>query len=122
MGSVCDIQPQKKETHRTKLSAEGNLIDYPGEVITPTSDLATIEIHVNSAIQDIKPRYMCMDVKYFYLNNHMSRTEYVMLQISMIPQEFVDKYNLTEKSHHGYIFARVTKGIYGPPPSRTYST
>ena len=33
----------------------------------------------------------------------------------MIPQEFVEKYNLAEKSHNGYIYARVTKGIYGPP-------
>ena len=31
----------------------------------------------------------------------------------MIPQGFVDKYNLTEKAHNGYIFARVTKGMYG---------
>ena len=34
----------------------------------------------------------------------------------MIPQEFVEKYNLQEKAHNGYIYARVTKGIYGPPP------
>ena len=33
----------------------------------------------------------------------------------MIPQEFVEKYNLTEKSHNGYIYARVTKGMYGLP-------
>ena len=38
-----------------------------------------------------------------------------MIQISMIPQEFLDKYNLKGKSHNGYIFARVNKGIYGLP-------
>ena len=32
-----------------------------------------------------------------------------MIQISMIPQEFVEKYNLAEKSHNGYIYARLTK-------------
>ena len=31
----------------------------------------------------------------------------------MITQEFVDKYNLQEKSHNGYIYERVTKGMYG---------
>ena len=36
-----------------------------------------------------------------------------MIQIAMIPQEFLDKYNLQEKSHNGYIYAKVTKGIYG---------
>ena len=58
---------------------------------------------------------MCMDVKYFYLNNYMDRSEYIMIQISMIPQKIVDKYNLKEKYHNGYIFARVTKEIHGLP-------
>ena len=69
MRAVCNIQPQKTETHRTRLDARGNLIDYPGEVSTPTSDLPTMKLHVNSAISDVKSIYMCIDVKYFYLNN-----------------------------------------------------
>ena len=40
-----------------------------------------------------------------------------MIHIFMIPQEFVDKYNLKEKLHNGYIFTRVTKGMYGLPQS-----
>ena len=76
-----------------------------------------MKIHVNSAISDVKLSYMCMDVKYFYLNKQMERAEYITIYISMIPQEFVDKYNLTEKSHNGYIFTRVTKGMYGLPQS-----
>ena len=43
----------------------------------------------------------------------MDRDEYIMIHISMIPQEFVDKYDLTEKSQNGYIYERVTKGMYG---------
>ena len=85
------------------------MIDYAGEVRTPTSDLTTIEICIHSAISEVKSRYMCMDVKYFYLNNHMDRDKYIMIQISMIPQDFVEKYNLAEKSSNGYIYARVTK-------------
>ena len=33
----------------------------------------------------------------------------------MIPQEFVDKYNLKGKAQNGYIFERVTKGMYVIP-------
>ena len=55
----------KIETHSTRLTAGGNLIDYPGEVITPTSDLTTMKLHVNSAISDLKSRYMCIDVIFF---------------------------------------------------------
>ena len=43
---------------------------------------------------------MCIDVKYFYQNNQIDRAEYIMIQISMIPQKFVDKYNLKEKVHN----------------------
>ena len=38
-----------------------------------------------------------------------------MIQISIIPQEFVDKYNLKGKANNGYIFTRLTKGMYGIP-------
>ena len=54
--AVCDIRPQKKETHRTRLTAGGNIIDYPGDVNTSTLDLTTMKLHVNSAISDIKSR------------------------------------------------------------------
>ena len=83
--SVCNIRPQKKETHRTRLTAGGNIIYYPGEVITPTSDLTIMKLHVNSAILYVKSRYMCMYIKYFYLNNQMDGAEYIMIQIYMIP-------------------------------------
>ena len=53
---LCNIRPQKTETHRTTLNAGGNLIYYPGEVSTPTSDLTTMKLHVNSAISDVKSR------------------------------------------------------------------
>ena len=79
MRAVCDISPQKTETHRTRLTAGGNLIYYLGDVSTPTSDFTTLKIHINSAISDVKARYMCMDVKYFYLSNMMDRAEYIMI-------------------------------------------
>ena len=74
-----------------------------------------MKFHVNSANSDVKLRCMCMNVKYFYLNNMINGEEYIMIQIAMIPQEFVDKSNLQEKLHNGYIYARVTKGMYGIP-------
>ena len=92
--SVCDIKPQKKENHRKRISTGGNLIDYSGDVRTPSSDLTTTKLHINSTILVVKSRYTCMYVKYFYLNNMMDRSEYIMIQIAMILQEFVDKYNI----------------------------
>ena len=85
MRQVCDIRPQKIETHKTRLTAGGNLIYYPGEFSMPTSDLITMTLHVNRPISDVKPIYMCMDVKYFYLDKIMDTAEYIMIRIFMIP-------------------------------------
>ena len=35
--AVCNIGSQKRETQRTRLTAGGNFIDYPGEVIKSIS-------------------------------------------------------------------------------------
>ena len=50
---------------------------------------------------------MCMDVNDFYLNNQMDRDKYTTIQLSMIPQNFVEDIIS--------IYARVTKGMYGIP-------
>ena len=57
------------------------MIDYPGEFSTPTSDFTTMKLHIKRAISDVKSRYICMDVKDFYLNNQMERDEYIMIQL-----------------------------------------
>ena len=38
-----------------------------------------------------------------------------MIQIAITPQEFMNRYNLQEKAHNVYIYAMVSKGIYGIP-------
>ena len=91
MREVYDIRPHKTETRRTRLAEGRNILDYPGEVITSTTDLITMKIHVNSSLVGVKSRYMCMYMRYFYLNNMMDKSEYIMIHISTIPQEFVEK-------------------------------
>ena len=83
---VCNIRPHKTETCRIIITSGGNFIYDPGEVITPTSYLTTMKLHVNRAISEFKSRYMCMYVKYFYLNNHIDRVEYITIKISTVPQ------------------------------------
>ena len=47
---VCEIRPQKEETHRTRLTVGGNLVDYPGQTYTPTADITTFKIQVNDIL------------------------------------------------------------------------
>ena len=80
--------------------------------------MTTTKLHINSAISDVKSRYICMNVKDFYLKNQMDRGEYIMIQISMIPQEFLEEYNIAE-NHTMYIYIfKGNKGNVQTTPSR----
>ena len=47
---VCDIKEHKSETHRTRLTVGGNLLDFPGMLSTPTATVTTAKCLFNSVI------------------------------------------------------------------------
>ena len=47
---VAEIRPQEAETHRTRLTVEGNSINFPGDVTTTTADLITDKLIFNSVL------------------------------------------------------------------------
>ena len=55
----------KSETHLTRLTVVCNLIDYPGDVITPTADLATLKLLLNNTISTLIARFMTGGIKTF---------------------------------------------------------
>ena len=70
---VLGYQPQKTKPNRTRLTVGGNLINFPGNTSTPTSDLTTANLVINSTISTPGDQYMCGDVKNFYLGAPMAR-------------------------------------------------
>ena len=80
---------KKPETLITRFTSGRNFVYYPEEVITPMSNLKTMKINVISIISKIKSQYICMDVKDFYLNICMDRSEHIMVHISIISEEFI---------------------------------
>ena len=70
---VAEIRPQKAETHRTRLNLGGNLIHFPGDVTTPTANLITAKLILNSVLSTKNAKFMCADISNFYLNNPMNR-------------------------------------------------
>ena len=47
---VAEIRPQKAETHRTRLTVGGNLINFPGDVTKHTANLITNKLILNSVL------------------------------------------------------------------------
>ena len=76
---VCEIKPNKKETHRTRLTAGGDRINYPEDVGTPTADMMLVKILFNSIISTKNARCVMADIKDYYLNTPMKRYEYMRI-------------------------------------------
>ena len=86
---VAEIRAQKYETHCTRLTMGGNLINFHGDVTTPTAGLITAKIIFNSILSTKNTNFMCADIANFYLNNLMNRYEYVKLPLDMIPDKII---------------------------------
>ncbi len=53
-----------------------NLVNYPGDCRTPTADLLTVKLLLNSIIFTPNAKFMTLDLKEFYLISPMKRYEY----------------------------------------------
>jgi hypothetical protein len=110
-----DIRPNKSETHRVRLTVGGNLIQYPGDVSTRSADLTTSKFLWNSTISTDGARYMCLDVKNFYLVTPMDTFEYMRILNKLIPHEIIEQYKLLPLVSDGHVYIEVQKGMYGLP-------
>jgi hypothetical protein len=73
---VCIYREGKKDKYRTQIKMNGNLINYPGNCGTPTADLLTVKLLLNSIISTPNAKFMSIDIKDFYLCTLMARYEY----------------------------------------------
>ncbi len=82
------VRPEKTdEPNQTRLVAGGDRIHYSGNAGTPTANLLTVKLLINSIISTKGARFMTMDIKDFYLNTPMTRFEYMRLRIADIEEE-----------------------------------
>ena len=72
---VVDYRPQKEDPNRVRITAGGNLIQYPGEQTTRTADTRTSKIIWNSTISTRGARYMVADAGNFYIDTPMERKD-----------------------------------------------
>ena len=106
------IRPEKiDKPNRTRLVARGDRVHYPGNAGTPTADLLTVKLLINSIISTAGAKFMTMDIKDFYLNTPMARCEYMHLRIADMPEEVIGHYNLRDKATpDGYVYCEIRRG------------
>ena len=59
-----------------------------------TASLELLKRIINSVVSRAGAKFVAFDISNFYLDTPMKKAEYVKIQFSKIPQEFVDKYKL----------------------------
>eukprot|EP00804_Cyclotella_cryptica_P009373 CCRYP_018077-RA/>CCRYP_018077-RA protein AED:0.09 eAED:0.09 QI:0/0/0/1/1/1/2/0/1069 len=112
---VANFRPEKDDPYRISLTVGGNRINFPGDCGTPTANMITVKILLNSVISTVHAMFMTIDIKDFYLNTPMERPEYMRLKLADIPAAIIELYHLRDIARDGYVFVRIQKGMYGLP-------
>ena len=113
---VCNERPEKKEPDRTRITMGGDRINYPGDCGTPTADILTVKLLLNSIISTLHAKFMTIDIKDFYLMTPMDRPEYFRMSLELFPDDIIDEYMLRDIiDAKGFIHCEVTRGMYGLP-------
>jgi hypothetical protein len=87
---TCLIRSEKmKGPNRTRLVMGGDRVHYLFNASTPTANLLTVKLLINSVISTPVARFFTMDIKNFYLCTPMSQYEYMRLKLSNMLEDVI---------------------------------
>ncbi len=112
---VVDHCPQKEDPNRIQITASGNLINYPGKLMTRMVDITTAKLHWNSMLSTPGAKYMCLDIKNFYRSTPLNRFEYLQIPFALFPLRIVEHYSLKDKVLNGHIYVKMRHAVWGLP-------
>ena len=113
---VSNYRDYKKEKERTRITMGGDRTNFPFDCGTPTAELLTIKLLLNSVVSTPGKKFKTIDISNFYLNTPMNRYAYMCMQLDMFPDDVIEEYNLRDKVEpNGYVYIEICKGIYGLP-------
>ena len=94
----------------------GDRINIEGDFSTPTANLLTVKLPMNSIVSTSGTKCLVLDLKDFYLNTPMDRPEYLKMKLANFPDDVIAHYKLKKKvAKDGFIFCKICKGMYGFP-------
>jgi hypothetical protein len=110
---VCDFNPNKTDKHRVRWTVGGDRLDYSGDTATSTADITTFKILINSTLSTTKAKMMMMDIQNYYLGTPLPAYEYMILPITILPLDIIEKYDLKRLAVNGWVYLEIRKGVYG---------
>ena len=107
--TVVDIQPEKDDPNRVRITVEGDQLEYFGETSSETAKILT-----NSVLSTKNAKFMSIDIINFYIQTDLSDYQYIHFYIDMITQAIIDGYNInTIVEHDGWCYTKIRKAMYG---------
>ena len=114
---VCKFRPEKEDPYRTLITTMGNRVVYAGDSGTKTASLDLCKIMMNIVISREGAKFITYDIRNCYLLTPLDYPKYVKINLTNIPQEFIDDYNLHDYVHKGWVYFEICNGVYGLPQS-----
>ena len=104
----------KSNPYRKRLTVGGDRVKYPVDCGTPTVSLTTVKLLLDSIVSTMNAYLMKIDIKDFYLNTPMARSEYICLKLIDLPKSVVLQYNIEAKAtRDGNVRVEILRGLYG---------
>ena len=113
---VCDHRPLKKKKIRVWLTLGGDVLEYDGNASSPAASLLEAKLLINSTISDAHQgaKFMCIDLKDFFLQSFLEEPEYIRIHGKYFVGEIRNKYNIDEIiAPDGYVYCEAIRGMYG---------
>ena len=112
----CSIKVKEgMEVKRVRGTIGGDRINYPGEVSASTASLLTVKMLFNAVLSEPDAKFATADIKDYFLMSKLLRSEYMWIDIKMIPSATRQKYDVDKFAVDGRVLVEVTGGIYGLP-------
>ena len=112
---MVDHQPQKEDPNRIRIAAGSNLITYKGITLTHTVNLMTSKLLWNSVLSTEGAKYMCLDIKNFYLTAALDYYEYMKIPLALFQEWIKIQYNLDTHARDGFVFLEIRRAVWGLP-------
>ncbi len=112
---VVDYRPQKDDPHCIRITAGGNLIDYDGNASVRTADIDTAKLNWNSVISTENARYMCLDIKKFYLTAALEYLEYMKIPLTLFLVRTIEQFNLHTLALDEWVYIEMRRAVWGLP-------
>ena len=113
---VVSYMPEKDDPYRVRLTVGGDRLTCPWDDSTPTVDMLTVKLLLNSIVSTPNTKFTSIDIKDFYLNTPMPRYEYMRLKLRNLPDDVIRHYKLANiATKDGHIYTEIRRGMYGIP-------